>query len=300
MMVEAWDIIQQVSAWRNAQRISVEPLAGLTNRNFLVNVDGAKYVLRISGSNVDCLGIRRDLEYEVLQAVSEIGIGPEVVAFHLPEGHLVTRYIEGKHLTLEEYRKPKNLKRIMKTLSRLHGLPATDAVFSPFRKVEQYAVVAQSLGVSLPKDYDQLKKRMMAIERKQGQDPTPWNRFCHNDLFCVNVLDDGEIHFIDWEFAGMGDIYFDLATLTYAYDSIDTLSPELQRYLLKTYFGEVNSQNLSRLKGMNYMLMFFTAMWGLVQQGLQNKKLVPQMDDFSFFEYAEVTFQSMRDMKLNH
>ena len=299
MMIEAHDIIQKVSVWHKAQEITVEPLAGLTNRNFLVHVDGAPFVLRVSGCNADNLGVRRDLEYEVLRAVSRARIGPEVVASHLPEGHLVTRYIDGQHLSLEEYRKPENLKRILKMLSRLHELPATNAVFSPFRRVEQYAVVAQSFGVPLPQDYDQLKKKMMAIKREQDQDPTPWYKFCHNDLFCVNVLDDGEIHFIDWEFAGMGDIYFDLATLTYAYDSSDTLSPELQKYLVKTYFGEVDSHKLSRLRGMNYMLMFFTAMWGLVQQGLQDKKLVPQLDDFSFIEYSSATFESMRELELN-
>lgn len=296
-MVEPWDIIPQVPAWQDAQGITVEPLAGLTNRNFLVNVDDAQFVLRISGSNTDCLGIRRDLEYQALQAVSGAGIGPEVVAFILPEGHLVTRYIEGRHLTLEEYRKPENLKRIVKTLKHLHNIPAIDAAFSPFRRVEQYAFVAQSLGVPLPRDYEQLKAKMMTIKSEQDRDSTSWRRFCHNDLFCVNVLDDGEIHFIDWEFSGMGDIYFDLATLTYAYDSTDTLSLELRRYLLETYFGKVNSHNLSRLNGMNYMLMFFTAMWGLVQQGLQNKKLIPQQDDFSFIEYSNITFQSMRHLE---
>ena len=136
---------------------------------------------------------------------------------------------------------------------------------------------------------------MAAIEREQVHDTDPWQGFCHNDLFCVNVMDDGNIWFIDWEFAGMGDIYFDLATLTYAYDSPDTLSPELQAHLLDCYFGEVQTKHWVRLEGMKFMLMFFTAMWGLLQQGLQNEGLVQKVEGFDFFEYADTTFQSMRN-----
>ena len=34
---------------------------------------------------------------------------------------------------------------------------------------------------------------------------------CHNDLLTANFLHDGErVQIIDWEYAGMGDRYFDL------------------------------------------------------------------------------------------
>ena len=34
---------------------------------------------------------------------------------------------------------------------------------------------------------------------------------CHNDLLAANFLNDGtRIHIVDWEYAGMGDRYFDL------------------------------------------------------------------------------------------
>jgi thiamine kinase-like enzyme len=287
-------IIKQIPAWKNAGHIQVEPLEGLTNTNYSVTVNRERFVLRVSGQNTACLGINRSDEAEILTAVSDAGIGAQVAFYKLPEGHLVTRYINGRHLSLEEYRTPENIERIVKLVKRLHELPLVRAHFSPFRRVESYAQQAKAMGVPFPHDFQKMLERMRAIEQEQARDSYPWQRFCHNDLFSVNVLDDGNIRFIDWEFAGVNDVYYDLATLTYAYDSLDTLPRELQEHMLGCYFGEVRQENWRRLESMQYMLMFFTAMWGLLQQGMKNEGHVRSVEGFDFLEYANVTFASMR------
>ena len=294
MQSEVVKIIKQIPAWKDVDNLQVEPLAGLTNTNYLVTVNGDRFVLRVSGQNTVRLGINREYEFKALSAVSKAGIGAQVEYYLLPEGHLVTRFINGHHLTLEEYRTPENIQRIVKTVKRLHKLPLTEASFSPFRRVESYAGQARSMRVPFPRGFDRLLEKMEKIEKEQARDTYPWQRFCHNDLFCVNVLDDGKIWFIDWEFSGVGDIYYDLATLTYAYDSPDSLPRELQEYMLECYFGDVKKENWTRLEGMKYMLMFFTAMWGLLQQGMQNEGLIREVEGFNFLEYANVTFEAMK------
>ena len=296
MLAVVAEIIKQIPDWRDVDNIQVESLAGLTNTNYLATVNGVRFVLRVSGPNTARLGINRNHEIEILSAVSDAGIGAQVEHYLLPEGHLVTRYINGHHLSLEEYRTTENIQRIVKTVQHLHELPLVKAVFSPFRRVESYMKQAQSMQVALPHDFDKLLAKMSAIKQAQAHDPDPWRRLCHNDLFCVNVLDDGNIRFIDWEFSGVGDIYYDLATLTYAYDSLDTLPRELQEYMLMCYFGEVRPAHRIRLEGMQYMLMFFTAMWGVLQQGMQNAGYVRAVVGFDFMEYAHATFEAMREI----
>jgi thiamine kinase-like enzyme len=291
---EVEQIIQQIPEWHDAGCLRLAPLAGLTNTNYSVTVDGERFVLRVSGHNTEQLGINRDHEIEALSAASEAGIGAQVEHFLLPEGHLVTRHIHGRHLTLEEYRTSGNIGRIVNTLRRLHELPLVRATFSPFRRVERYAERVQSMGVPLPRDFDEMLEKAGKVEMEQARDTYPWRRFCHNDLFSVNVLDDGTIRFIDWEFSGVGDIYYDLATLTYAYDSADTLSRGLQEHMLECYFGDMSEESWARLEGMKVMVMLFTAMWGLLQQGMQNKGLVPAVEGFDFLEYSEATFEAMR------
>jgi hypothetical protein len=93
----------------------------------------------------------------------------------------------------------------------------------------------------------------------------------------------------------MGDLYFDLATLAYAFDSVDTLSCELQDYVLTCYFGEVVPRHRRRFDGMLAMLMFFSAMWGLVQFGMQRAGRIQAVEGFGYLDYAESTFEAMRE-----
>jgi thiamine kinase-like enzyme len=58
------------------------------------------------------------------------------------------------------------------------------------------------MRVPFPQGFEKLLEKMEMIEQDQTRDTSPWQGFCHNDLFCVNVLDDGKIRFIDWEFSG--------------------------------------------------------------------------------------------------
>ena len=293
--MEVYQVIRRIPQWRDVKDLEIESLAGLTNSNYKVTLEGESYVLRISGMNTRQLGINRELEIDAQHSASKAGIAPQVIYSLLPEGHLVTRFIHGRHLTLEEYRTPGNIQRIVETVKYLHALPQIEAAFSPFHRVAYYAKQAWAMGVSIPKDFSRMKQKMESIAREQARDTDDWRGFCHNDLFSVNVLDNGTIWFLDWEFAGMGDIYYDLATLCYAYDSADTLTRELQEYLLACYFGEVRDTNWTRLEGMKFMLMFFSAMWGLLQHGMENLGLVESVEEFSYAAYSHTTFEAMRE-----
>jgi thiamine kinase-like enzyme len=288
-------IIAQIPAWAGAEDLRIEPARGLTNRNYLATVDGEQYVLRVGGSNAGSLGIDRESELAALQAASSAGIGAELVHFILPQGHLVTRWISGRHLRYEEYCDPGNLGRVVDTVRRVHSLPPTGGTFSPFRRIEDYARQAANHGVPFPEDFGAFLERMRRVEAAQREDRSPWFRFCHNDLFFVNILDDGAIRMIDWEFAGMGDLYFDLATLVYAYDTHNPLPADMQEYLLGCYFSEVVDDHRRRLDGMKYMVLFFTAMWGMLQEGLLRQGIVPAVEGFDYLVYAQNIFEVMRE-----
>jgi thiamine kinase-like enzyme len=64
--------------------------------------------------------------------------------------------------------------------------------------------------------------------------------FCHNDLHYRNVLDDGHLWFVDWEYAGCGDPRFDLAGIV-AYHDLET---PLVEALLAAY-GEYSPAQLA-------------------------------------------------------
>jgi thiamine kinase-like enzyme len=104
---------------------------------------------------------------------------------------------------------------------------------------------------------------------------------CHNDLLAANFLNDGtRIHIVDWEYAGMGDRYFDLGN----YAVNNELDEDRERALLEAYFGEpADARRYASLRLMRFMSDFREAMWGVVQTGISEL-------DFDFEGYAAKHF----------
>jgi thiamine kinase-like enzyme len=286
-------IIARIPIWQGLKDIQVEQIAGLTNRNYRVTANGERFVLRVSGQNTARLGINRTYELAALRHAAEAGLGPEVVAFLPPEGHLVTRWVEGRHWGVPEYRTPAHVRLLTETVKRLHTLPANGAVFSPFQRINAYLETARSFNVPLPPGFVSCLDTMCAVEIDQQNDPSDWRRMCHNDLVSVNYLyieKPETILVLDWEFSGLGDIYYDLATVVYTHDSDGPIPPELEAVMLNSYFGTFTAFQQRRLLGMKYMLMLFTGLWGLAQHGMQTAGLIPAVEGFDYLEFAEYLF----------
>jgi thiamine kinase-like enzyme len=260
------------------RELGLEPLGGgITNRNFKVTVDGESFVLRIGGKDTELLGIDRDAEHAATLAAAELGIAPEVVAFLEPEGYLVTRFVEGSVLPPEVMRRPETLRRVAVILRRIHDGAPFPTRFDSFRVVEAYLAIARERGVAEPVGYRSAKQTADAIESARGdQQDHP----CHNDLLNANfIAADGDIRIVDWEYAGMGDRFFDLANFSINHE----LGDEENEQLLAAYFGELDETQLAALRLMRFMSDFREAMWGVVQQGLSEL-------DFDFVGYADEHF----------
>ncbi|HNT55633.1 MAG TPA: choline kinase family protein [Anaerolineaceae bacterium] len=286
-------VIARIPAWRDDRSLRVERMAGLTNANYRITAEGEQFVLRISGPNTAHLGIDRRHELAALQAAAAANLGPDVVAFLLPEGHLVTRWVAGYHWEPAEYRTPENVHLLTETVKRIHALPANGAVFSPFQRVNSFWHTAQKYNVPPPAGLDTFFETMHAIENDQQTDSSDWQHFCHNDLVCVNYLyieAEHRIKVLDWEFSGLGDVYYDLATVVYTHDSEGPIPHDLEEVLLAAYFGAPTDFQRQRLLGMKFMLLLFTGFWGLAQHGMQRAGLVPTVSDFDYLEFAEHLF----------
>ena len=260
----------------------VEPLGGgITNHNFRVDLGDEIVVLRVAGKDTNLLGIDRFVERDASIAAAELGVGPEVVGFVEPEGYLLTRFIEGRPISVEEMRRPQVVGRVAETLRRVHEGPPIPGRFDSFRVVETYAETAAARGVDLPEAYRWAKGVADQIKAaRRGETPVP----CHNDLLNANFLDDGEaVRIVDWEYAGMGDRFFDLANFSINHEFDEGANDAL----LREYFGAVESENARALRVMRFMSDFREAMWGVVQQGISEL-------DVDFVAYADEHFERLR------
>jgi thiamine kinase-like enzyme len=252
------------------QQVSIEPLGGgITNRNFKVEAGGQEFVLRIGGKDTELLGIDRGDEHAASRVAAELGLGPEVVAFVEPEGYLVTRFVDGEVGKVD-------VDRVGVALRRLHDGPAVPGRFDSFRVVEAYRATAGEHGVAVPSAYERAKELADQIERRRSGAPL---RPCHNDLLSANFIDDGtRLWLVDWEYAGMGDPFFDLGNFAVNLG----LAEEGENALLAAY----GSDDGDAVVLMRFMSDFREAMWGIVQLAISEL-------DFDFAAYAEEHFERL-------
>jgi thiamine kinase-like enzyme len=273
------DVLERV--WPGVA-VTFEPLGGgITNHNFKVEVGGETFVLRIGGKDTELLGIDRHAEEAASRMAASIGVGPEIVAFVEPEGYLVTRFIEGNPIPLERMRTTELIERVAGALSAIHSASPLPSRFDSHRVVEVYAETAIAHGVQVSDDYGWATSLSVRIEAARGPQPTVP---CHNDLLNANFIDGGSsVRIVDWEYAGMGDRFFDLANFSINHE----FEAEQDEALLESYFGWARDEDFAALRLMRFMSDFREAMWGVVQQGISEL-------DFDFKGYADEHFARLR------
>ena len=257
-------LVARVPTWHDrAPAISPLP-GGVTNRNYVVTVDHASWVVRVPGERTELLGIDRANEMEATVRASDLGISPPLLGSLPGAGTPITRFIPGHHLEPGAF--AERLADMAALLKRFHGSGPLRGSFMIHRVVEWHAREAAANGVMPPSAYERLHQQSRRIEKAFGAAPTPLVP-CHNDLLPANVLvadHDQRVWLLDFEYAGMNDVFFDLGNL-----SVNAgLSDAAEHELLRLYFGSVTPARWARLQLMKVMSEFREGMWAVVQQAI--------------------------------
>jgi len=270
------DILGKIPEWDTAGAVVSPLVGGITNQNYRVDIGGETFVLRVGGKGTHLLGIDRVRESICTAIAAQVGVGAEVLHFLAGEDVLVTRFIVGIGITPEMAAQDETLRRIVDSMRRYHAGPAFPGTFSPFETVRNYHTLALTYGVSFPDTLPQVFELMARIEQALAKSGTAYTKPCHNDLLASNFIDDGHtIRILDWEYAGMGDIFFDLGNFAVN----QSLNEEQCELLLRYYFGEVRSAELAHLHLMRLGSDLRESFWGFLQMGISEL-------DFDYREYA--------------
>lgn len=230
---------------------------GLTNDSWLVRTARGDVVVRINNPHAQALQIDRSIEAEILSTVAAAGIGPELVLCDPRRHVLVTRYL-GPTCLSKELSEPARLSRVGALLKRLHALPAPPrAGHVRWQNViDDYASTLTTMNRDTPLLREELSSRARAIAA-EIEDSSERHRLCHNDVHYLNVIDNGELRLLDWEYAGIGEPYFDLASVAV----YQNLSLDERGLLLRAYEGEVNSAMLQRLAKACFVFEYVHDLW---------------------------------------
>lgn len=237
---------------------------GASNHNYLLESPSGTWVLRVAAPDAARFAIDRSRGITAHRIVAEAGIAPMLVAVQLPSGDCLTPFIPGTVVDETAVREEATLRSCVRLLRRAHAIPRAGlGELGPFRAsadIAQYARTARREGLRLPPDIDEFLAASLMVD--PGDMPFG-PRLTHNDVQLANFLIDGHRRawLLDWEYAGAGNVYFDLAMLASNAD----MAPDECEGLLAEYFGpDVRPVDRVRLRAMVFLSALREAMWSVV------------------------------------
>jgi thiamine kinase-like enzyme len=281
------EVIDAVQSLLGDLRAGPEPLGGgITNHNWRARFGEAEVVLRVAGRQTDLLGIDRATEREATVAAAALGIAPEVLAFLPEHGCLVTRFVAGDPVPESVLRESPCLRAIARELRAFHdGGPRLTTRFDVPDLARAYLATAREHGADIPAAAEAAAALAQRIAHALGEGPEHAPAPCHDDLLAANLLRDGDqLWIVDWEYAGMGDRYFDLGNLSINNGFADADDERL----LEAYWNEpCTPRRFAALRLMRAMSDVREALWGVVQGAISDL-------DVDFADYADQHLRRLR------
>lgn len=239
-------------AVRSVERIK----HGLTNDSWRVRTNTDAVIVRMSNTAEELLQIDRASEARVLEIVERAGIGPEMLLCE-PQRHvLVTRDL-GRTWTEQDAHVPANIERLAQTLRRLHSLAVPEGVRAVdlVETMRGYLAALDERGSQSDVTSESNRERgeRAALALRQGARVC----LCHNDVHHLNVVDRDSLHLIDWEYSGVGEPMFDLASVC-VYHEYDRVERER---LLEAYLGRGDTDALRRLDLACWLFEYIRELW---------------------------------------
>ena len=280
------ELIQKVPAWKNSADLRYEPLGGgYTNHIFKVFADGREYAFRINGSQNTHLGLEYSDEIEVMTLAGKYGLAPDVLDCGDQSDFLITGFLEGATLTEDQMKEPDMIKRVVPVMKKVHALPYKGKRTStPFSLTRSYFSGAGDSGRSWVMKLSDHLAKLDSIEKEQKKDPGFLQRYCHNDILQHNIMNcaDGSIKLLDWELSGLGDIWFDIATISFS----SGFNADEEEILLTAYFERSDSQLRRKLEDMKYVCMLREISWAVLTTELNRQLPVPGKDFLDFANHV--------------
>lgn len=211
--------IAAIPGWEGANCEVLQ--GGSNNRNYLLELNGRRAVLKIDAGPRSAPFNRRDQEAQIQAIASSRGLASPVL--YSREGLYLTEYLAGYVWSDDALEEKSNLLHLACAMKELHSLPLTGRTFDARQAARHYAARIHSTETEMVRDCMQVIDAMPKLQNLCC---------CHNDLVVENIIATPEIRFLDWEYACDNDPFFDIATVVAHHQ----LSEDRANFLLDAYF----------------------------------------------------------------
>ena len=278
MNLTAIDFIKYNLKWDTTAIQSLEKLGGLSSENYKVIYNNTAYFLRVCPYTY--LHTDRNRELEVIGKAADIDLCKRPYYYSSKTGDMVSPWIHGHMPKEEEFASFTFINMVTEKLKKLHQLTC-NSEFKPYDHIKERIELCKKASIPLPDSIDTILKTLNKLELKLEKNKILG--LCHNDLNASNmILCHDKLYFVDYEYASMGDVFFDLATVAWF------MTTENRKHLIKSYFGHYNHEHYEKLLDYLYIVKLYNATWSLL-------KSKDSTGEYDYFKGAYMIFEDLSD-----
>lgn len=260
LLLAARKALHRVPQLAASRDVHIDLLHGGNHSSFLVETADTKFVLRLAGPAA-ALAAAPDIdhEYAVLSLLSAEDLAPRPVYADPGRGILLVCYLDGRVLSPADLQLPDYLEPLATVLARVHRHAWDRKLADPVAATKRYlGMLDRSSRFRVP--VAAMRQRLSAVSGCFESAGSPV--LCHNDLLSGNIHKGTKLRLLDWEYAGGGDPWFDIATLICYHD----MGAEARHCLVDAYRRRGGSaMRAERLDGLCVLVDCQTLAWSLAR-----------------------------------
>jgi len=215
---------------------------GLTNKSFLLKSGQQQLVLRINAINSHALDLDRSQELKFHRAAENLGLSPPLLYAAPDQSYMVKEYVAGETWQLSDSRSRggDQIDDIADTLKQIQSLSIEAKTINYFRKIERYWNQATTVNADIKSQFKALVDRARLFFENYDAEVEQLVP-CHHDTVIENIiLSDRKITLLDWEYAALGDPWFDLVVFS---ESAQLNTSETHRLIQRYCEGKVTDEH---------------------------------------------------------
>ncbi|WP_419769577.1 MAG: phosphotransferase [Candidatus Marinarcus sp.] len=213
---------------------------GYCNINYRLKTSQKSYLIRTFKRD-ETVNINREFEFKTQQKAYKKKLAAQPLFLNSDENFMVCEFLKGKHkksICIQE------IKQLGKMVKKLHSIKSDEKPYDfkkalmPYKKALNSQEARKSIHIC--------QRELNSLNKHKKIWVTT-----HHDLNPRNILfHKKSIKFIDWEYAGVNDAFFDLATLCFEFG----FNKKEEKVLLKSYQNKTNKKDIHKLH--SYMVLY--------------------------------------------